>query len=57
MTARLGSARFAEWSRRPAVHVTAVLLTFQASSVAYVFFVLDTAEIVPFFSALLTIGS
>ena len=57
MTSRLGRKRFAAWSKHPLVYAAAVLLTFQVTSFAYVFFVLDIGEIGSFLSSLLAIAS
>lgn len=43
--ARLGRAGFARFSRQRSVHVVAVLLTFQLTSLAYAAFVLDAQEL------------
>ena len=57
LTARMGRKRFAEFAARPLVHACAVFVTFQVTSFAYVFFVLEIDEIGPFVSTLLSFGS
>jgi len=41
MKSALGPARFRAWTAHPVVHTAAVFLTWNVTSVAYVFFVLD----------------
>ncbi len=57
LSARMGRKRFAAFSSQPLVHACAVLVTFQVTSFAYVFFVLEIEEIGPFVTTLLSLGS
>lgn len=52
MTKALGRQRFAQWSKHPIVHVVAVVLTYNVTSLAYVFFVLDLRQVVQVVSRL-----
>ncbi len=54
MTKAMGRQRFALWSKHPLVCIVAVILTYNVTSLAYVFFVLDVHQVVQVISRLVS---
>ncbi len=45
MKKALGKKRFRAWTKHPAVHLAAIVMTYNVTSLAYVFFVMDATKV------------